>query len=242
MLDLDRFKAVNDSLGHAIGNSLLKAVGERLRRMVRDLDIVARLGGDEFAIIQIADTNQRDQVTVLANRVLAALTEPYDIDGRKIVIGTSIGISMAPKDADNADALVRHADLALYKAKSEGRNRYRFFETAMEAEARDRRELEEDMRRALLRDEFELHYQTVIDVGRRECCGAEALVRWRHPERGLLFPDAVHRPGGGKRPDHAARRLDPAARLFRRREVAVASQDRGQSLGRAAQAERTSWR
>ena len=189
MLDLDRFKAVNDSLGHAIGNSLLKAVGERLRRMVRDLDVVARLGGDEFAIIQIADTNQRDQVTVLANRVLAVLTEPYDIDGRKIVIGTSIGISMAPKDADNADALVRHADLALYKAKSEGRNRYRFFETAMEAEARDRRDLEEDMRRALLRDEFELHYQTVIDVGRRECCGAEALVRWRHPERGLLFPD-----------------------------------------------------
>lgn len=189
MLDLDRFKAVNDSLGHAIGDSLLKAVGERLRRMVRDLDVVARLGGDEFAVIQIADTNQRDQVTVLANRVLAALTEPYDIDGRKIVVGTSIGISMAPKDADSADALVRHADLALYKAKSEGRNRYRFFETAMEADARDRRELEEDMRRALLRDEFELHYQTVIDVGRRECCGAEALVRWRHPERGLLFPD-----------------------------------------------------
>jgi diguanylate cyclase (GGDEF)-like protein len=189
MLDLDRFKAVNDSLGHAIGDALLKAVGERLRRMVRDLDVVARLGGDEFAVIQIADTNQRDQVTVLANRILAALTEPYDIDGRKIVIGTSIGISMAPKDADNADALVRHADLALYRAKSEGRNRYRFFETAMEADARDRRELEEDMRRALLRDEFELHYQTVIDVGRRECCGAEALVRWRHPDRGLLFPD-----------------------------------------------------
>ena len=133
--------------------------------------------------------NQHDQVTVLANRILSSITEPYDIDGRKIVIGTSIGITLAPEDADNADALVRHADLALYKAKSEGRNRYRFFETAMEAEARDRRDLEEDMRRALLRDEFELHYQTVVDVGRRECCGAEALVRWRHPERGLLFPD-----------------------------------------------------
>ena len=189
MLDLDRFKAVNDSLGHAIGDSLLKAVGERLRRLVRDLDIVARLGGDEFAIIQISDMNQRDQATVLANRILSAITEPYDIDGRKIVIGTSIGITLAPQDAADADALVRHADLALYKAKSEGRNRYRFFETAMEAEARDRRDLEEDMRRALLRDEFELHYQTVVDVGRKECCGAEALVRWRHPERGLLFPD-----------------------------------------------------
>ena len=189
MLDLDRFKAVNDLLGHAIGDSLLKAVGDRLRRLVRDLDVVARLGGDEFAVIQISDMNQRDQAAVLANRILVALTEPYDIDGRKIVIGTSIGITLAPKDADDADKLVRHADLALYKAKSEGRNRYRFFETAMEADARDRRELEEDMRRALLRDEFELHYQTVIDVGRRECCGAEALVRWRHPERGLLFPD-----------------------------------------------------
>jgi diguanylate cyclase (GGDEF)-like protein len=189
MLDLDRFKAVNDSLGHAIGDALLKAVGDRLRRLVRDLDIVARLGGDEFAIIQIADTNQRDQATVLANRILSTITEPYDIDGRKIVIGTSIGIALAPQDASDADALVRHADLALYKSKSEGRNRYRFFETAMEAEARDRRELEEDMRRALLREEFELHYQTVIDIGRRECCGAEALVRWRHPDRGLLFPD-----------------------------------------------------
>ncbi len=189
MLDLDRFKAVNDSLGHAIGDALLKAVGDRLRRLVRELDVVARLGGDEFAVIQIADMNQRDQATVLANRVLSAVTEPYDIDGRKIVIGTSIGITLAPQDAADADALVRHADLALYKAKAEGRNRYRFFETAMQAEARDRRELEEDMRRALLRDEFELHYQTVIDIGRRECCGAEALVRWRHPERGLLFPD-----------------------------------------------------
>jgi diguanylate cyclase (GGDEF)-like protein len=189
MLDLDRFKQVNDSLGHAIGDSLLKAVGDRLRRLVRDDDVVARLGGDEFAVIQLRNTHQRDQATVLANRVLAAITEPYDIDGRKIVIGTTIGITLAPQDADNADALVRHADLALYKAKSEGRNRFRFFETAMEAEARERRDLEEDLRRAIVREEFELHYQTVIDVGRLECCGAEALVRWRHPERGLLFPD-----------------------------------------------------
>ncbi|MPZ38117.1 MAG: EAL domain-containing protein [Rhizobiales bacterium] len=189
MLDLDRFKQVNDSLGHAIGDSILKAVADRLRRLVRDDDVVARLGGDEFAIIQTSDTNQHDQATVLANRILSILTEPYDIDGRKIVIGTSIGITLAPYDAVTADALVGHADLALYKAKSEGRNRFRFFETAMEAEARERRDLEEDLRRAILREEFELHYQTIIDVGRRECCGAEALVRWRHPERGLLFPD-----------------------------------------------------
>jgi predicted signal transduction protein with EAL and GGDEF domain len=126
---------------------------------------------------------------VLANRILSAITEPYDIDGRKIVIGTSIGITLAPQDAVEADALVRHADLALYKAKSEGRSRYRLFEPTMEAEARDRRDLEEDIRQALLHDEFELHYQTVVDVEQQQCCGAEALVRWRHPERGLLFPD-----------------------------------------------------
>jgi diguanylate cyclase (GGDEF)-like protein len=189
MLDLDRFKAVNDSLGHAIGDSLLRAVGDRLRRLVRDTDVVARLGGDEFAIIQIGDMSQRDQATILANRILTIVTEPYDIDGRKMVIGTSIGITMAPQDAEEADALIRRADFALYKAKSEGRSRYRFFEPSMEIEARDRRDLEEDMRVALLRDEFELHYQTVVDVERRQCCGAEALVRWRHPERGLLFPD-----------------------------------------------------
>lgn len=189
MLDLDRFKAVNDSLGHAIGDSLLRAVGDRLRRLVRDSDVVARLGGDEFAVIQVGDMSQRDQAKSLANRILTSITEPYDIDDRKIVIGTSIGITLAPQDAEEAGALVRHADLALYKAKSEGRSRYRFFEPTMEAEARDRRDLEEDMRIALLQDEFELHYQTVVDVEQRVCCGAEALVRWRHPERGLLFPD-----------------------------------------------------
>jgi diguanylate cyclase (GGDEF)-like protein len=189
MLDLDRFKVVNDSLGHAIGDSLLRAVGDRLRRLVRDIDVVARLGGDEFAIIQIGDMSQRDQATILANRILSIITEPDDIDGRKIVIGTSIGITLAPQDAEEADALIRRADFALYKAKSEGRSRYRFFEATMETEARERRDLEEDMRVALLRDEFELHYQTVVDMEQRRCCGAEALVRWRHPERGLLFPD-----------------------------------------------------
>jgi diguanylate cyclase (GGDEF)-like protein len=189
MLDLDRFKAVNDSLGHAIGDSLLRAVGDRLRRLVRDIDVVARLGGDEFAIIQIGDMSQRDQATILANRILTIITEPYDIDGRKIVIGTSIGITLAPQDAEEADALIRRADFALYKAKSEGRSRHRFFEPSMEIEARDRRDLEHDMRSAILRDEFELHYQTLVDVEQRQCCGAEALVRWRHPERGLLFPD-----------------------------------------------------
>jgi diguanylate cyclase (GGDEF)-like protein len=189
MLDLDRFKAVNDVLGHAIGDTLLQAVAERLHQVVRNVDCVARLGGDEFAIIQPGGTSQKETVIVLAERILQTITEPYDLDGRKVVIGTSIGITLAPQDAGDADTLVRCADLALYRAKSEGRNRYRFFEPAMEAEARDRRELEEDMRKAIGREEFELHYQTIIDVGKQECCGAEALVRWRHPERGLIPPD-----------------------------------------------------
>jgi diguanylate cyclase (GGDEF)-like protein len=189
MLDLDRFKAVNDSLGHATGDSLLKAVAARLLRIVRGADIVARWGGDEFAILQPIDKNQKNEAIMLANRILESVTEPYDLDGRKVVIGTSIGITSAPQDGIEADALIRNADLALYKAKAEGRNRYRFFETAMETEARERRELEDDMRKAISRNEFELHYQTIVDVGRQECCGAEALVRWRHPERGLIPPD-----------------------------------------------------
>jgi diguanylate cyclase (GGDEF)-like protein len=192
MLDLDQFKVVNDSLGHATGDSLLKAVAARFRRIMSDVDHVARLGGDEFALLQTVGTGRkdhRDSAIALADKILATITEPYDLGGRKVVIGVSIGITLAPDDGCDADTLIRNADLALYKAKSEGRNRYRFFEASMEAHARDRRELEDDMRKAIARDEFELHYQTIIDVGSGECRGAEALVRWRHPERGLIPPD-----------------------------------------------------
>jgi predicted signal transduction protein with EAL and GGDEF domain len=128
-------------------------------------------------------------VILLADSILAAVTEPYDLDGRKVTIGTSIGITWAPNDGSDADSLLKNADLALYKAKSEGGNRYCFFEASMEAEARERRELEDDMRKAITRNEFELHYQTIIDVRTEEYVGAEALVRWRHPERGLIPPD-----------------------------------------------------
>jgi diguanylate cyclase (GGDEF)-like protein/PAS domain S-box-containing protein len=192
MLDLDRFKAVNDCLGHATGDSLLKAFAERLREIVGTTDDVARLGGDEFALLQTVEQNRSDlsgKTIALANRIRETITRPYDLDGRKIIIGTSIGITLAPDDGRDADALMRNADLALYKAKGEGRNRYRFFETSMEEAARERRELEEDMRKAISRDEFEIHYQTIIDLGGRVCCGAEALVRWRHPRRGLIPPD-----------------------------------------------------
>jgi diguanylate cyclase (GGDEF)-like protein len=192
MLDLDQFKAVNDSLGHATGDSLLRAVAERFHQITRDVDHVARFGGDEFALLQTVEKDQknhRDSAIALANRILETITEPYDLGGRKVVIGVSIGITSAPDDGCDADALIRNADLALYQAKSEGRNRYRFFEASMEAQARERRELEDDMRKAIARDEFELHYQTIVDVEGAECCGAEALIRWRHPERGLIPPD-----------------------------------------------------
>jgi len=166
MLDLDQFKAVNDSLGHATGDSLLQAVARRFHRIMHDVDRVARFGGDEFALLQIVEKDQdhRESAIALADRILAAITEPYDLDGRKVAIGVSIGITVAPDDGCDADALIRNADLALYKAKSEGRNRYHFFEASMEAQARQRRELEDDMRKAIARDEFELHYQTIIDV------------------------------------------------------------------------------
>jgi diguanylate cyclase (GGDEF)-like protein len=192
MLDLDQFKVVNDSLGHATGDCLLRAVAGRFHKIVREADHVARFGGDEFALLQIVEREEKDQkgnAIQLANRILETITEPYDLDGRKVVIGVSIGITLAPDDGCDADVLIRNADLALYKAKSEGRNRYRLFEASMGTAARRRRELEDDMRKALSRDEFQLHYQAIVDVESGQCRGAEALVRWHHPERGLIFPD-----------------------------------------------------
>jgi diguanylate cyclase (GGDEF)-like protein len=188
LLDLDRFKNVNDSLGHSVGDSLLKLVAERLRRAASEDDVVARFGGDEFAILRSADGHGREGALALADRLLAIITEPYDLDGRRVTIGTSIGITFAPNDGADADVLIKNADLALYKAKSEGGDRYRLFEPSMEAEARERQELEDDLRRAIARDEFELHYQTIVDVEKKECRGVEVLVRWRHPSRGLLAP------------------------------------------------------
>jgi diguanylate cyclase (GGDEF)-like protein len=189
MLDLDRFKAVNDSLGHPAGDALLKEVATRLRRTARDVDSVARFGGDEFAVLQAPTQNQKNEVINLADRILRAITEPYDLDGRKIILETSIGIALGSRDGSDAESLIKNADLALYKAKSKGRNQYRFFEASMEAEARAHLELEDDMRRAITRNEFELHYQTIVDLGSLECCAAEALARWRHPKRGLIPPE-----------------------------------------------------
>ena len=188
LLDLDQFKSVNDSLGHSLGDVLLRTVADRLRSVVRETDVVSRLGGDEFAILQTVEGDPREAAVALADRLLEAVTAPYELGGQHATIGTSIGIALAPDHGDDGDQLLIRADLALYRAKSEGRNGYRFFEGAMEAEVRARRAIEVDLRAAVERGEFELHYQTVVDITTQEPRAAEALVRWRHPQRGLIGP------------------------------------------------------
>jgi diguanylate cyclase (GGDEF)-like protein/PAS domain S-box-containing protein len=189
MIDVDRFKAVNDSLGHPVGDALLKAVAQRLRAAIRDIDTVARFGGDEFAILQPLAADHRDGAAALATRILAAINEPYDLDGYKAAIGASIGIALAPDDGGSANELLKNADLALYRVKSAGRNGFRFFDPKMESEARSRHALENDLRAAVARGEFELHYQTIVAFATRRVCGVEALVRWRHPQLGIIAPD-----------------------------------------------------
>ena len=189
VFDLDLFKAVNDSLGHPVGDALLKAVAGRLLTTTGASDTVGRLGGDEFAILQSVEGDQREDAHLLANRLMEEIAAPYNIEGNRIVIGISIGIAVAPEDGIDADQLLKNADLALYRAKSEGRNGYRFFESGMDDDARLRRALEIDLRNAISRNEFELHYQTIFNVATRNTCGVEALVRWRHPQHGLIPPD-----------------------------------------------------
>jgi diguanylate cyclase (GGDEF)-like protein/PAS domain S-box-containing protein len=188
MLDLDLFKAINDSLGHPVGDELLKAVASRLSACARQADTVSRLGGDEFAVLAMADGDQRDEAIVTANRLLAAVAAPYDVDGHHLNIRTSIGIALAPEHGTDVDQLMKNADLALYKAKSEGRDAYRFFEDAMGTEARKRRSLQIDLRKALMNEEFELHYHPIVDIKTRDIASVEALVRWQHPRRGMIPP------------------------------------------------------
>jgi diguanylate cyclase (GGDEF)-like protein len=187
LLDLDNFKTVNDTLGHAAGDKLLKQVADRLRALVRETDTIARMGGDEFAIVQTQITQPGD-ATALAHRAIEAVSEPYGIDGRDMVIGTSVGIAVGPDDGASAEQLMRNADLALYRAKGDGRRTYRFFEAEMDAQMQIRRALEDDLRKALPAGEFELHYQPVIDLKSDEISGFEALIRWRHGVNGLVAP------------------------------------------------------
>ncbi|MCP3388439.1 EAL domain-containing protein [Bradyrhizobium sp. CCGB12] len=186
-LDLDHFKDINDSLGHPIGDALLKEVGRRLKTTVGEHDTVARLGGDEFAVVQIG-RSEETAARALAGRLVEVISAPYEIDDHQIVIGVSIGISLSPQDGINPDELLKNADLALYRAKADGRGTYRFFETGMDARAQARRLLEMDLRAALQRDEFEAYYQPIRDVASGRVVAFEALLRWNHPQRGLIAP------------------------------------------------------
>jgi diguanylate cyclase (GGDEF)-like protein len=186
-IDLDHFKAVNDSLGHQQGDALLRAVSDRLRGLVRETDFVARFGGDEFVIQQTRVRNPQ-QTQRLAERITVALGAPFEIDGHVINVGASVGMALAPRDGLDVDTLMKNADLALYNAKSAGRGTWRFFERAMDLELHARRELEADIRAALANETFEVHFQPLYSARTRTVTGAEALMRMTHPERGPISP------------------------------------------------------
>ncbi|KAB2919095.1 MAG: EAL domain-containing protein [Hyphomicrobiaceae bacterium] len=187
LIDLDHFKTVNDTLGHPAGDKLLEMVADRLRGLVRETDTIARMGGDEFAIVQVAISSPAD-ATSLAHRLIEVVSEPYEIEGQQVIIGTSVGIAIGPQDGMSPEQLIRNADQALYRAKSDGRRTFCFFEPEMDAQMQQRRATEYDLRKALGAGEFELHYQPVVNLERNRISGCEALIRWRHPKKGLVLP------------------------------------------------------
>jgi len=186
-LDLDQFKSVNDTLGHPIGDELLKLVADRLRGCTREPDTIARLGGDEFAIIMTQMKDPTDAAN-LSRRIRASIVRPYQVDGHQIITDISIGISIAPIDGTEPDILLKNADMALYGAKADGRGTYRFFEPDMNTRMKERRDLEMDLRKALQNKEFELYYQPLVTLQTNEISAFEALLRWHHPSRGLISP------------------------------------------------------
>jgi diguanylate cyclase (GGDEF)-like protein/PAS domain S-box-containing protein len=188
-LDLDHFKNINDTLGHLVGDQLLQQVARRLKDSLRETDLVARLGGDEFAILQ-ADTREPASAGALAAKIQSALAQPYMLAGHERHIGASIGICPFAADGQGPDQMLMQADLALYRAKEEGRNTYRFHTADLDQQVLERVKLAEDLKRALAGDELELYYQPQVDLASGRIVGMEALVRWRHPTRGLLFPGA----------------------------------------------------
>ena len=186
-IDIDEFKGINDSLGHHIGDELLKAVAGRIRSCLGESDLIARLGGDEFAVIQTGVRNVRD-VVEFVTRIHESIRQPYQCLGHQLSTDASIGIALAPRDGTELDQLIKNADLAMYGAKAGGRRTHRFFEPAMDALAKARLAMEQDLRQALVDGGFEIHYQPLVDLRRDEVTGCEALLRWRHPERGMISP------------------------------------------------------
>ena len=186
-IDIDEFKGVNDALGHLVGDELLKSVAASLRRCTGPADFVARLGGDEFAIVQSAVTSL-DQVNELVARIFEAIRSPFDCLGHHLITDASIGIALAPEHGTALDQILKNADMAMYAAKSAGRRTYRFFEPEMDAKARERRQLESDLRHAIAQGGLEVYYQPCLSLKDDRITGCEALVRWRHPERGMVSP------------------------------------------------------
>jgi diguanylate cyclase (GGDEF)-like protein len=186
-LDLDRFKVINDTLGHRIGDLLLQEVGKRLKLALRSTDMLARLGGDEFAVV-VPSFATRTALEVLATGLIVAVSQPYEIDGYRIRSSVSIGIAVGPQDGATVDDLLMAADLALYSVKAGNRGTFKFYEKAMNKELNDRRQIETDLREAIERNELELHYQPILDLGRNVITGFEALARWRHPVKGMVPP------------------------------------------------------
>jgi diguanylate cyclase (GGDEF)-like protein len=187
-IDLDNFKNVNDTMGHSAGDELLVQIGQRLTACVRRSDTVARLGGDEFTVI-LLNLKDRDLIAKVAEKICIELRRPFSVNGRDFYLTASIGISTYPPDGDNAEILIRNADIAMYQVKRDHKNGYLFFNREMSDQAIRRMELEDDLRNALLNEQFEIHYQVCVDTHSRKPVAVEALVRWRHPERGLVFPD-----------------------------------------------------
>ena len=186
-VDLDRFKRVNDTFGHPVGDDLLQQVASRLRDAIRESDTVARIGGDEFLVVLHAIANPTDAEKV-AQSVLDAMTSPFELNGHEVYLGASVGIAVFPEHGDTPELLVSHADLAMYRAKADGGNRFRLYAAIMSEYSRERLLIAGDLRRALDRNELVVHYQPQIDIDSGLVVGAEALVRWRHPHRGLVPP------------------------------------------------------
>lgn len=187
-LDLDDFKEVNDTLGHGAGDQLLRQLGERLRAAVLVTDTVGRLGGDEFAVVQ-AGVALPSEADALARRLIAAVKKPFVVDGHELYVGVSVGVALS-SEGDDTERMLKNADIALYRAKQAGRGTVRFFEPEMDLELQARKSLEHDLRQAISKEELDLHYQPLVDLGDREIAAVEALLRWNHPTRGSVPPDA----------------------------------------------------
>jgi diguanylate cyclase (GGDEF)-like protein len=226
-VDLDRFKSVNDTLGHPVGDALLRKVAERLLGLVRAQDMVARLGGDEFALL-VPDMIRPEPAEALASRMVDLVGRTYALEGHVLNVSASIGVALAPADGSDADVLLKNADLALYRAKADGRDRFRFFEPVMDARMQERRAMEIELRRALAFKEFSVAYQPQVNLATGEVVGFEALLRWENPR--LHLPGGFRPRGGGIWADRADRRMGAAHRLRRGRGLGAAGGDRGQPL------------